>query len=313
MTNIIHYSQKYEKAVVDLWNRTCEFDPLCVEKFRNQAVLDDNFDPDLSWIAMDQDKVVGFIYGTKRKFPYLERGLEPDRGWINVMFVDKAYWKQGIGQQLLDLCEGELKRRGCRNITLGAYSPSYFFWGVDPVHYPEAVRFFEQNGYIRDGMHYSMGMDLHGYRIPEEVLAKKQRAEAGGYRFLPFDYLYSLDLLQFLKNEFGGGWKRDALMAMQKGEAQNRILIILNPKGEICGFCTRAIDENPMRFGPIGVAKTERNAGLGSILLSLGCYEMAKRGIYRMYFITTDEAGKRYYERNGLTVIRTTASYKKEI
>ena len=102
---------------------------------------------------MDQDKVVGFIYGTKRKFPYLERGLEPDRGWINVMFVDKAYWKQGIGQQLLDLCEGELKRRGCRNITLGAYSPSYFFWGVDPVHYPEAVRFFEQNGYIRDGMY----------------------------------------------------------------------------------------------------------------------------------------------------------------
>ena len=34
--------------------------------------------------------VVGFILATKRIFPYLERGLEPDRGWINVLFVDES-------------------------------------------------------------------------------------------------------------------------------------------------------------------------------------------------------------------------------
>jgi GNAT superfamily N-acetyltransferase len=38
---------------------------------------------------------------TKRKFPYLERGLEPTRGWINVMFVDEAYRRKGVGEALV--------------------------------------------------------------------------------------------------------------------------------------------------------------------------------------------------------------------
>ena len=42
-------------------------------------------------------------------------------------------------------------------------------------------------------------------------------------------------------------------------------------------------------------------------------YEMAKKGIYHMYFMTTDDLGKRYYERLGLQVIRTFVAYYKEI
>ena len=122
---IINYTQEYEREVVDLWNRTCTFDPISVQKFRLQALFDDNFDPELAHVAIEDNKVVGFIYGTKRKFPYLERGLEPDRGWINVMFVDKDYRNRGIGQALYDKVESQLKELGCKNITLCAYSPSF--------------------------------------------------------------------------------------------------------------------------------------------------------------------------------------------
>ena len=117
---IINYLQKYEGQVVDLWNRCCTFDSIDVKKFRKQALFDDNFDPALSWIALDGDKVVGYILATKRKFPYLERGTEPTRGWINVIFVDEEYRRQGIGQKLLDLAENKLKEMGATNITLGA-------------------------------------------------------------------------------------------------------------------------------------------------------------------------------------------------
>ncbi len=102
-------------------------------------------------------------------------------------------------------------------------------------------------------------------------------------------------------------------MSMQKQRAEDEILLVLDKDNQIVAFCTRAIDDNPMRFGPIGVSKNHRNAGLGSILLDLGCYEMAKKGIYRMYFVTTDEPGKRYYLRHGLSVIRTTVEYRKDI
>ena len=309
----VNYRQQYEGQVVDLWNRCCTFDPLDVHKFRRQALLDDNFDPALAWVCLDQDRVIGFLYGTKRKFPYLERGLEPERGWINVICVDPEHRGQGVGQHLYDLAENALKALGCRNITLGAYSPSYFFWGLDPVHYPEAIAFFEKNGYQGREHHYSMGKDLHGFQIPADTLRRKQEAEAKGYRFISFDYSYCLELLEFLKVQFGGGWKRNALISMQNGTAEDCILLVLDPKGAVCGFCMRAIDGNPMRFGPIGVAKDLRNLGIGSILLDLGCYEMEKKGIYRMYFITTDDAGRRYYERHQLSVIREFVDYRKEI
>lgn len=307
------YTQKYEKQVVECWNRNCDFDPIDIRRFRTQALFDDNFDPDLCLVALEDGEVHGFIMSTKRKFPYLERGLEPERGWINVMFVDREYRRQGTGQKMLDIIECKLKDLGVKNITLGAYSPNYFFWGVDPVNYCDAVRFFEKNSYTSLDLHYSMGKDLHGYSIPEETLEKKKKAEEAGYRFLNFDYSYSLELLEFLKNEFGGGWKRNALISMQKGISEDLILLILNPDNKICGFCMRAIDGNPMRFGPVGVSSSERNMGLGSILLDMQCFEMAKKGIYRMYFVTTDEPGKRYYERHGLSVIRTTVEYRKDI
>ncbi|MDD3362809.1 MAG: GNAT family N-acetyltransferase [Hespellia sp.] len=306
-----HYTQDDEKQVVDLWNRTCIFDPIDTRKFRRQAILDENFDVNLSWVAVAEGRIVGFIYGTRRKFPYLERGLEPERGWINVLFVECEYQHRGIGSKLLENCEKALKKAGSKNIILGSYSPNYFFPGIDAENYSAAVGFFEKHGYVSKEEHYSMGKNLHGYQIPKDTLQKQKEAEKKGYKFIGFQYVYALELLEFLKCEFGGGWKRNALLAMQKEVAEDVILLVLDNNNKICGFCMRAIDGNPMRFGPIGVAESARNAGIGSILLDIQCYEMCKKGIYRMYFITTDELGKRYYERHGLQVFRNFLSYEK--
>lgn len=312
--NIIQYNHKtMEAQVVDLWNECCFFDPITVQKFRKQALFDDNFDNELCYVAADNDLVIGFILGTKRKFPYLERGMEEDQGWINVMFVKKEYRRQGIGQALLTLIENKLIEKGVKRITLAAYSPGYFFAGLDPENYPESILFFEKNQYRSFEKHYSMGRDLHGYVISEKTKLKKEMAEEKGYRFLPFQNEYSLELLDFLRREFGGGWKWRALNALRQNKGEDRLFLVLNPKGEICGCANRAIDENEMRFGPVGIAESERNNGLGGILLECVLYEMAKKGIYRMFFVTTDDPGRRYYERHGLKVIRTFVTYRKEI
>lgn len=310
---IKHYSQEFESAVVELWNACCTFDPIDTGKFRRQALFDDNFDEDLAWIAVEGDVLVGFGYGTHRKFPYLERGLEPQRGWVNVLFVHPRYRRRHVATQILDRIEDGLKRRGARNITLGAYSPSYFFAGVDPDHYADAVAFFEARGYIGTDVHYSMGKNLHGYSIPEDTRVKRAALEERGYSFRPFDYSRSLELLDFLYKELGAGWKRNALISMRENTAEDRMLLVTDPEDRICGWCMRAIDGNPMRFGPIGIAAKERNNGIGSVLLDLFCFEMARRGIYRMYFITTDEPGKRYYARHGLEVIRRFVDYRKDL
>lgn len=308
---IVNYEQRYEKEIVDLWNETMCADPITVQKFRKQALFDDNFDPALCYVALEENKPVGFCLGMRRKFPYMERGLEPDRGWIVVMFVAKEFQRRGIGRTLISRAEEDMRSAGAKNITLSAYSPSYFFPGVDEENYPAAKPFFEKMGYVAGKKDYSMCKDLHGYQMSPEAKEKMKAAEAKGYRFINFTYDYALELLEFNKNQFGGGWKRNALIAMQNGTAEELILLVLSPEGRICGFCMRMIDGNPSRFGPIGIDSSMRNEGLGSILLDFAQLEMAKRGVYHMYFVSTDDPGRRYYERHGIHVFRSFTSYKK--
>lgn len=310
---ILNYSQMYEEETVELWNKTLTYDPITVNKFRKQALFDDNFDQELCFIAVESGKMIGFLLATKRKFPYLERGLEPTRGWINVMFVEKSYWRKGIGERLVACAEEKLKSMGAETVTLGAYSPNYFFPGVDKDNYKEAIGFFEKLGYNAGKESYSMCKDLHGYKISEESYEKLSKAKEAGYSFINFDCKYSLELLEFLKNEFGGGWKRNALISMQNNTAEDCILLVLNGEGKIAGFCMRMIDGNPMRFGPIGVKAETRNYGIGGIIFDIMQLEMAKRGIYHLYFISTDAPGRRFYERHGVEVFRTYVDYAKEI
>jgi ribosomal protein S18 acetylase RimI-like enzyme len=310
---IINYSQQYENEVVDLWNKTLTADPITIHKFRKQALFDDNFDTELCYVALIENHVVGFLLATKRKFPYLERGLEPTRGWINVMFVDNAYRLMGIGKSLVVHAEAKLKEMGAETVTLGAYSPNYFFPGVDKDSYGEAIQFFDKMGYVAGKESYSMCKDLHNYKISDNTITKLLKANEAGFSFLNFEYKYALELLEFLKTEFGGGWKRNALISMQNNTAEDCILLVLDAEHKIVGFCMRMIDGNPMRFGPIGVKEEVRNYGIGGILFDIMQFEMAKRGIYHLYFVSTDEPGRRFYERHGVTVFRTYVDYQKTI
>ncbi|HWQ29912.1 MAG TPA: GNAT family N-acetyltransferase, partial [Negativicutes bacterium] len=294
-------------------NRTLVADTITVQKFRKQALFDDNFDSELCYVAVENEEVAGFLLATKRKFPYLERGLEPSRGWINVMFTAPEYQRQGIGEALVKQAEAKLRSMGAETVTLGAYSPNYFFPGVDKENYCNAIRFFEKMGYMAGEESYSMCKSLHGYAISEETLEKLRKAQEAGFSFISFDYRYALELLDFLKEEFGGGWKRNALISMQNNTAEDCIMLVLDKEQKIVGFCMRMIDGNPMRFGPFGVKGEVRNFGIGGILFDIMQFEMEKRGIHHLYFVSTDVPGRRFYERHGLTAFRTFADYRKTI
>lgn len=91
--------------------------------------MDDNFDSDLCYVALEDGKTVGFLLATKRKFPYLERGTEPERGWINVMFVSGEYQGKGIGTKLLMRAEAEFKGKGGQEHHPGGLQPELLFPG----------------------------------------------------------------------------------------------------------------------------------------------------------------------------------------
>lgn len=302
--SICEYRQEFEGKIIALWNECLSKDQLTMDIFRDQIVFDDNFKKELSLCAFADDRLIGFIFGTKRVIPYLERGLEREKAWINAISVDPEYREKGIGTRLLDELERRLKQDGTERIILGGYSPNYFYPGVDTQNYGNAIGFFEKRGYSITGYAVSMRKHLYDFQMPERTVALKEKLEEQGYQFIPFEYKYSLKLIDFLKDEFGGGWKRNALMAIRSKEAHETVILAVNHNDDVVGFCMRKMDGFANRFGPFGVKSELRSLGLGGVLFDLMQEDMKKRRLFDLYFLWTHGPGQRFYEKHGVGVYR---------
>lgn len=306
------FKQKYMEQLITGWNETLIFDPISEERFLQQVLMDENFNPDFALVLLVEDKVAGFCLGIKRRYPYLTRGLEENRGWISIMFVRTEYQGRGYGKALLNEVEKRLKKEQVKEITLCAYSPNYFTPGVD-LKYEKALAFFEQNGYLKGMDAVSMQKDLFSYSIPQKTQDMIEQLKEEGISFNTYSQLYMEKLLAFVEREFDAGWVRNILQAIRNGEAEDTILIATDKEDQVIGYCMRKIDGNDARFGPIGVKESVRSKGIGGILFDLQMREMQKRGIYYAYFLWTHGAAMRFYERHGMSVYRTYQLYRKNI
>lgn len=306
------FQQERFQQVLTCWNQSLIYDGIDEERFKQLILLDENFNPDLFLLALNQEKVVGFCYGVRRKIPYLERGLEENRGWIVIMGVLPEYQNQGIGTMLCDEVEKRLKDMGTKEITLCAYSPNYFFPGIDK-RYQQAISFFENRNYVYRAESVSMQRSLWDYHMADQYKEKLASLEKDGIHIIRYNDEYMLPLLNYLLENFGAGWKRNALIAMQKKEAEDTILLVVDEQKNILGFCMRKIDGNDARFGPFGVSEHLRSKGIGGILFEYMMQEMKQKGIYYLYFLWTDGAAQRFYERHDVKVYRTYQLYRKEV
>lgn len=306
------FQQERFQQVLTCWNQSLIYDGIDEERFKQLILLDENFNPNLFLLAMNDEKVVGFCYGIRRKIPYLERGLEENRGWIVIMGVLPEYQNQGIGTMLCDEVEKRLKDMGTKEITLCAYSPNYFFPGIDK-RYQKAISFFENRNYVYRTESVSMQRSLWDYHMADQYKEKLASLEKDGIHIIRYNDEYMLPLLNYLLENFGAGWKRNALIAMQKKEAEDTILLVVDEQKNILGFCMRKIDGNDARFGPFGVSEHLRSKGIGGVLFEYMMQEMKQKGIYYLYFLWTDGAAQRFYERHDVKVYRTYQLYRKEV
>ena len=310
---IVNFEMKYLKDVIEIWNDELVYDVINEERFTDVILLDDNFSSHLLKVAVQNEEVLGFAFGIKRKIPYLERGLEPTRGWINMIAVKKGHQRQGIGSLLVAEVEKELKEMGATNITLCAYSPNYFTPGID-LRYEAGIHFFTKLGYVMaEDEAVSMQRDLWDFEMADSAIEKIEALKTQGISIIHYEKKYMLKLLDFLLKEFGAGWKRNAFMAMQHHEAEKVILMVVDQNEEILGFCMRKIDGNEGRFGPFGVSEKLRSTGIGGALFEYMMKDMKSNGIPYLYFLWTGGSAKRFYERHGVKVYRTYKLFRKEL
>lgn len=91
--------------VLELWNEEVLYDQMNVKTFSQKILSDRNFDSSRTVVALKDGKIMGFLIGVCRKYPYAKRGLERERAFIRMIVVDKSYQRQGIGRDMLKVFE----------------------------------------------------------------------------------------------------------------------------------------------------------------------------------------------------------------
>ncbi len=309
---IKNYSDIYLEEIIKLWNEEFPLDSIEKEDFIKTHLNDPNFDNRLFLIALDNQKVIGFLFGIKRLVPYFSKGLQEDKCWIKMVLVASNYQNRGHGTKLLNKFESLVNGNKTLEIILAMYSPNYLFAGIEECR-TSAINFFEKNGYHFKENAYWMEKDLTNFIYPDSTKILKKIKEKENFNFFSYNNKYKEKLLLMIEENFSDGWYNYVNEAIKNNTAQETIIVAIKQQ-EVVGYISRAsIDGNPSRIGPFGVASNYRSYKLGEILLAEMFQSMKDNNIFNAFFKSTEENGKRFYERNQMKVARVFLKYSKTI
>ena len=174
----------------------------------------------------------------------------------------------GSGAPCFRRPERFVQAQGRKEVLVSPYAPNYFWPGVDPKAYPEAVELLERRGYQTLYSPVAMDKNLVGFFVPPEVEALEAQRTREGYRFGPLAYEYLHDVIAFAEEAFNPDWGRAIRDAIKSGVPLDQCWIALSGEGRVVGFALfGGYDGILERFGPFGVDPSQRGKGLGKILL----------------------------------------------
>lgn len=300
-------------TVLSLLDRAITEDPINSEYFQRKVLLDQNYNPRGTLVACADGKIVGFALGMVRRHKIEDMAPDFDRSWITVLAVDEAYRRQGIATRLVQALEAYFKDNNCNVTWVASYAPNYFIPGVDVAAYPEALEFFKKMGYAEVYRPLAMDADLVHLKTPDWVKDKEKKLTADGVVFETYRPELIQPLMDFMLAEFPGDWQRyarDAMVRITTGEYHPSNLWIAHHNGKVLGFVQH---DNVCRFGPFGVAASERGRGLGAVLLLKVMHAMRGKGMHNAWFLWTDDKTAQLYGAAGFVETRRFAVLKKPL
>jgi ribosomal protein S18 acetylase RimI-like enzyme len=300
-------------AVLDVIEQAMPADPISEARFTRQVLLDPNFVAGGMPVARIGPAVVGFCLSLARQVPLENAPPDGDRGYITLIAVRPAAQRQAIGSRLLTAAEGYLKSQGRQVVLVSSYAPGYFIPGVDVNAYAGALGFFAKHGYAEVYRPLAMQTSLWETTTPAWVQKKQSELLAEGLQVKPFDASMTLAAVDFAKREFAGDWVRVVREVIVRivvaGESANRLILAID-KGEVVGFSHY---ENE-RFGPIGVAVSQRGRGVGQVLMFATLQAQREAGFRVAWFLWSDDkTAQRLYDGAGFKEIRRFALLKKSL
>lgn len=139
--------QAEEDAFRDHWGYIEEPEEEGLKHLRHWIETDEEFEPGLWFLAMDDDEIAGFSLCRRRSYS------DEEMGWVNVLGVRRPWRKQGLGLALLHHSFNVFQKRGKKRAGLGVDAES--LTGATRLYEKAGMRVFRQSDVyqkvLRDG------------------------------------------------------------------------------------------------------------------------------------------------------------------
>lgn len=309
------FSPAYTAQVLDLWNRMLKLDAITIDTLEARVLLDENFDPETFLVAVEGDKVVGFVVGTyPSRVPLGEHDPKGDRCWITSFAIRENYQRKGLATRMFNLLLEKFKSLGKRECYIATYAPGYFVPGVDIREYDNALLFLKKLKFEEVYRPLSMDAQLPLFKIPSEVEKKEIELANSGIIIRPFVRSDLMEFLKFLEKNMPSDWVRVAranLRDITRGIFQpDQIFVAISLKTEeIVGYC----QYEGSHFGPFGVAEKYQGKGIGTVLLARTLDRMRAKGYHNAYVLWTDDVAAKVYSKFGFKETRRFVVMRKSI
>lgn len=298
--------------ILDVLRETMPQEAISETRFTRQVLLDPNFRREGAAVAEADGEIAGFCLSIARQVPLENAPLDSDRGYITLLGVLPRHQRIGIGSRLLKWAEDYLRSQNRTTVMISSYAPGYFIPGVDVDAHLQALPFFQKHGFEETYRPLAMQAPLWDRQKPVWLLEVEQKAADAGLDIQPYAGNLTLKILDFVAREFPGDWVRvvrEAMHRILEGDSPTRLLIALD-QGEIVGFAH--FDRE--RFGPIGVATSQRGRGIGQMLMFRTLEAQRAMGFNVAWFLWSDDkTATRLYNGAGFKEVRRFALLRKTL
>ena len=193
-------------------------------------------------------------------------------GFIDLLVVDRAARRRGIGAQLAAGVQERLAAGGCRGIAVRGHGVHYAWPGID-VGYTAAICMAEDLGFQRSGCEVDMRVDLRS--VPPDTGSAGERLRSAGIVVRRAGAADDGPL----QSSLAGTWIPDwigALTAALRG-GRGGLHVALHGQRYV-GFCAYGVNRLH-EIGPLGAAPDLRGFGIGGTLIKRCLADQRERGL----------------------------------
>ncbi len=293
------------------------------EQFAKHLLNNEQFQKEGAFVALKDGKVVGFAGAIVRE---VDNDNPNASGYIHTFIVKKECRRQGIGSNLLQLCEDYIKKSGRTSSRLVFISPINWTWYIPHTNCHEhpgapGIRinsdmylFLYHHGYSISSIHEGFHLPLAQYELPKALVERMKENEAKGLTieiYNPEKHFGIEDFCIKINNAgFAGSIRKN--LAKEKPDP----FLVASENGKVVGWTGAMYNEPSGRghFDGICVDPDVRGGGLGKSLFAMLCYESKKNGAQYMTFFTGLENPARYiYLSAGFKIGQSFADMKKPL